>query len=119
MAFDQIHMLSLFLLFVRTVILVLVFCGTSILFSKMPIRPRVLTLSLLKKGKHKKQRAGLFPTLLLEPECQQEGMTARESMGRDKAKKVDEASRPHTEDHEYWKLPQEEAQGTHITPQCS
>lgn len=74
-------MLSLFLGLVRIAVSVLVFRGSSAIFSKLPIRLRVITVYLLKKGKAQKTEDRIAPTLLLRPECRQEGTTARESMG--------------------------------------
>lgn len=51
---DQIHTLALFLWLVRIVVLVLVFCGTSVIFCKVPLTLRVITLYLLKKGRAQK-----------------------------------------------------------------
>lgn len=61
MAFDQTPMLSLFPGLVRIAVLVLAFCGSSAIFSKLPIRLRVITVYLLKTGKAQKTEDRIAP----------------------------------------------------------
>lgn len=71
--------------------------------------------------KNTKSTTGMIPALLVRPECsRQEGMRAKVGMGSIKAKRVGVKLRDSTQETtNIGTVPQYEAQGAHILPNCS